>query len=399
MQLDYASWMGIGGDHSCSPENMLKSVLYSEWILKVADVAAVLKNDLLKAKNNSEIINAIRNSDIRFQRVDFDYATRAGSISVHFLLARDSINENSIKYFDECMKEGGDLNSLGAYAWFHTIALLKASEYSRLDPEHSQRSSLILSAMADEAFALHFLEDAFASGHITGSWGNSALKKGTHDYYNEKGLKVATWDGRKMVVMDDAYMSPEDADNASNTVKFSLEQLISAAEGKIELIPGIYQSVTSAPDTFNVCRNNYMPDGVQDYSLYKTIPMSTPLSGLAPRVGSLPRFRSEMGFFLGASTSINGSTVFGGFGDGQNKPGGIGGLEANLLIGYGLDGVLNESGDGLIFLKLGWRNDSPSTSQFIDEASNVNTNSITSYIPGRSALNIKSASSFLADTR
>jgi hypothetical protein len=30
-------------------------------------------------------------------------------------------------------------------------------------------------------FALHFREDSFAAGHVTGNWGNSAVRKGTHD--------------------------------------------------------------------------------------------------------------------------------------------------------------------------------------------------------------------------
>jgi hypothetical protein len=388
-QLDFASWMGIAGDHSCSPENMLQTVLYSKWILKVADIAAMLKNDLKKAKNNSEIINAIRNSDIRFQRVDIDYATRAGSNSVHFLLERDSTTEDSQEYLQECMKGGGDLNALGAYVWFHSIALLKASEYSAGNLIRSQRSAIILAALADEAFALHFLEDAFASGHIAGTWGNSALKKGTHDYYNEKGLEVLTWDGKQMVAMGDAYMRQEDTDNAAMTIKMSLEQLISASVGKFDLKPASNYSVSTIPDTLNVCKNNYMPKGNLDYSRYKNILIRTPIPGLAKGAGALPRFRSEMGFFLGASTSVNGSTTFGGFGENQKKQGGIGGLEANLMIGYGLEGVLNESGDGLIFLQMGWRDDSPSTSQLLEEGSSVQTNSITSYIPGRSAYNIK----------
>ena len=87
-QLDFASWPAISGDHSCSPENMLHNVLQTDWILKVADVAAHLKIDLLESENRHEHINALRDSDIKLQRVDPEYATRAGSNNVHFLLAR-----------------------------------------------------------------------------------------------------------------------------------------------------------------------------------------------------------------------------------------------------------------------------------------------------------------------
>lgn len=84
-QLDYASWATISGDHSCSPHEMLNNVLYSNWIMDVADVAAQLKLDIQNAKNRSQHINALHNSDIRLQRADIDYATRAGSNNVHFL--------------------------------------------------------------------------------------------------------------------------------------------------------------------------------------------------------------------------------------------------------------------------------------------------------------------------
>src|SRR5579862_4762402 len=75
-KLDYAAWAAISGDHSCSPQIMLNTVLRTDWILKVADVAAQLKIDLAKAKTMYQEVNAIRNSDIKLQRADLDYATR-----------------------------------------------------------------------------------------------------------------------------------------------------------------------------------------------------------------------------------------------------------------------------------------------------------------------------------
>ena len=67
--LDYAAWSAISGDHSCSPDNLLYNVLETDWILKVADVAAQLKIDLAEAENRHKHINALRDSDINFQRM------------------------------------------------------------------------------------------------------------------------------------------------------------------------------------------------------------------------------------------------------------------------------------------------------------------------------------------
>ncbi len=192
-QLDFASWTAIAGDHSCSPEMMLNTVLYSDWILKVADIAAQLKIDLAHSKNRSEQINAIRNSDIRLQRADLEYATRAGSNNVHFLLARPEFDTDIRKYLSACLLQGSDLNALGAYSWFHYSAIQKAGRYANENLKPEEKSALILAALADEAFGLHFLEDSYAAGHIAGTWGDASLRKGTHDYYNERGLEVVAW--------------------------------------------------------------------------------------------------------------------------------------------------------------------------------------------------------------
>ena len=88
--------------------------------------------------------------------------------------------------------------------------------------------------LADEGFALHFLEDTFAAGHVAGTWGDVSQRKGTHDYYNEAGLEVFTWGGgsHSAVLMGDAHMRPEDAERAAGVVRDSLAQVIDQATGR-----------------------------------------------------------------------------------------------------------------------------------------------------------------------
>jgi hypothetical protein len=389
-QLDFASWPAIAGDHSCSPKDMLQSVLQSKWILKVADVAARLEVNLKRSKNDGWYTNAIRDSDIRLQRSDVDYATRAGSNNVHFLLARHEVELALEKYMADCLMKGAPLNAVAAYTWFHHSALAKAQRYSDGNLSSAQRYEVILASLADEAFALHFLEDAFAAGHIVGTWGNASLRKGTHDHYNERGVEVQTWEGKKMIAKGDAYLRELDAEVAAAAVQRSLMQLISAANGKLPIEPEeIFLDSTIGPDTLDVCKNNFLPSRTLTRELVREVLLKTPIPGLATGEGELPRFRAELGLFAGVSTSLNGSSVSGGFGTVQNKGGGIGGLEANAMIGYGLDGVLNQSGDGLIFLQVGWRQDAPSSHQFINQDPTSPATSITSVIPGRSAYNIR----------
>jgi len=389
-QLDYASWSAIAGDHSCSPENLLYNVLQAQWILEVAGIAAQLKLDIARSDSKSQHINALRNSDISLQRADDDYATRAGSNNVHFLLARPALNTTLAAYLTACFKEGTELNALGMYAWYHSGALLKAARYAKEKTGSGERADLLMAAMADEAFALHFLEDVYASGHIAGTWGNTSQRKGTHDYYNEHGLEVVSWEGNRSIQMGDAYMGDADAALAAVAVRMSLEQLLEAASGNIILkTDGSLAIAFNRADSFNVCNSKLMMHREYDLPLLTAILIKTPVPALATGLGELPRFRAEVGKFWGISAAFNGSVLFGGFGKDQTQVGTQGGLEGNIRFGLGLDGVLNQSGDGLVFLQLGWRQDAASSNKFVNTDAAISTNSITSAIPGRAGYNIR----------
>lgn len=391
--LDFATWPAIAGDHSCSSENLLYNILKTDWILKVANVAAQLKIDLANSKGRYEHINALRDSDINFQRVDPEYATRAGTNNVHFLLARPDVNTSVRDYLIASLRKGAELNALGAYSWFHVSAMLKAAKYYSENLSPKERSALILSALADEGFALHFLEDVYAAGHTAGTWGNASQRKGTHDYYNEEGLEVTTWDGEKMILTGDAFMREQDAILAAVSVQLSLEQILDIAAGKLH-INYLFgnENIEAVPDSFNVCKNNFMPPRKVDDSIKDplvNILLKTPLPGLAKGLGEFPRFRAELGLFIGAVSSVRANTVHGGFGTNQTTPGAIAGIDASVRIGLGLEGVMHGGGDGLVFLDLGWRQDGSSSMKYGDAPRLLEGGQITSAIPGRDALNIR----------
>lgn len=401
-RLDYASWAAIAGDHSCSPDNMLTNVLKTDWILDVADVAARLKIEILKSeksRNRSQHINAIHVSDIRLQRADIEYATRAGFNNVHFLLARPEVGTDEMEYMRECLSEGAPLNALGAYAWFHISAMHKAARYAQGDLSGEDRAALILAALADEAFAIHFLEDVYAAGHTAGTWGEASMRKGTHDYYNEKGLEIVTWDGKRVILLGDAFMRSEDEELAANNVRLSLEQLIRAANGELLLDhERDIVALVNRPDTFNICKNNWMSVRVKNSDTQTgkmeweeflgPVMIQTPTPGLAVGLGAIPRFRSEIGKFLGISSCLNGESLLNGFGKEQTTGGLVGGLEANLRFGVGLDGVLNQAGDGLAFVQGGFRLDASSSNRYDDSSPSI-AGIIPAAIPGRAAFNLR----------
>ena len=422
--VDWAALPAIAGDHSCSSKDLLDIVLRSEWILGVADVAAQLKVDLARVpvvpapgqqadsdgqirypdfarriqgeQIRSERLNALRTSDIRLQRADPAYATRAGANNAHFLLARPTTKTSVQDYASIAIGAGAELNAVGVYSYFHLSALQKATRLANepLNPE--QRSSLVLAMLADEAFALHFLEDTFAAGHVSGTWGSTAQRKGTHDFYNANGLEAHTWSqqAESLVIMGDAHLRPEDAQVAAKAVRISLDQLIDAAHGKP--VPGIRASseLPAEAEALDVCNAATFPQrppqqqiGKEAAPLLAEALTPTPMPGLGPGLGSMPRFRSELGPFIGLAGSVEGRGLSGGFAPGQTSRGAMFGLDLGFRIGMGLEGVIGDAGDGLVFGQIGLHADTSSSNQITD--SDLLGSSLTAAIPSRTGLSTR----------
>ncbi len=420
--LDWAALPAIAGDHACSSRQMLDTVLKTDWILQVADVAAQLKLDLARipvvppasaqpveltpeslgpdlrrrmqsAEHRAERLNALRISDIRLQRADPGYATRAGANNAHFLLARTQATGDEVAYGRQAVQPGTEINAVGVYRHYHLAALQKASRLARETLPPETRRALLLAALADEAFALHFLQDTYAAGHIAGTWGDASQRKGTHDYYNEHGLEVSTWsrDGNPVVVMGDAHMRPEDAALAAEAVRQSLAQVIDATQGKLadDLVPLAAQA-PAEPEGFDVCRSPRMPErpavlrqAETTGALFTAVQKPMPVPALGAGLGAMPRFRAELGPFIGLAGSADWRQLRHGFTPQQTEAGRMTGLDIALRLGLGLDGVIGESGDGLVFASVGMRADSASSSRFLPAGQLNQAGGILSAVPAR----------------
>ncbi|MFL6579621.1 MAG: hypothetical protein ACJ8G2_02670 [Burkholderiales bacterium] len=423
--IDWAAFSGIAGDHSCSSSDMLEGVLKSNWILKVAGVAAQLKSDLAKievavppeqAPTSSNLIvdfqrrleaeavraqriNALRTSDSQLQGADVEYATRAGANNAHFLLARPRTDVSAAEYAGITLNVGAEISAVGVYSWYHVSALQKATRLAKEQLAPEQRQAIERAMLADEAFALHFLEDIFAAGHVAGSWGDASQRKGTHDYYNEAGLEVFVWKGssESTVLMGDAHMRPQDAERAAVAVRGSLEQLLDHAAGHARTINlGYTPGAPAAPDAFNVCKNNSLvrreegqrvtPEALE---LAYEVLRPTPVPGLGPGLGSMPRFRAELGKFIGMAGSVDMRNISGGFVESQDEHGWMGGVDLSVRAGMALDGVMGESGDGLVFASLGVRGDGASSNNYADTTLADQSGSLGAAIPTRVGLSTR----------
>ena len=374
--IDYAAWPAISGDHSCSAQETLHDVLVAPWVPKVAAIGATLDVRLAAATRRDQRVNAVRRSDIELLRADRAYVTRARSNNAHFLLARPNVAIDPEAYMFIVLGSGAELNAVGTYTLYHERALAAAARIAEghLSPE--VHTKVALAALADEAFALHFLEDSFSSGHVAGNWGTQAVRKGTHDYYSERGVEVTTWNGARFVTLGDAYLEPESEKRVATAVRDSLAQLASALADKLKVPPDNSENVQ--PDTFNVCQETHFPSAVidkEDVKAFVPIIAQTPIPALGDVPGQLPRFRSELGSFVGVSAAALAQPMNGGFGTSQSGASGTAGLETSVRVGMGLEGVLDESGDGLVFAGVGYR---------LDGAAQGETT-----IPGRGALTLR----------
>ena len=173
------------------------------------------------------------------------------------------------------------------------------------------------------------------------------------------------------------YADAEDAERAAASVRTSIEQLLDTAAGKSRAANLPHTPAAPVePDSFDVCKNNNLVERPQPLAVapgayrdayasdLREVLLPTPVPGLGPGLGAMPRFRSEVGPFVGMSGMIDARGIDGGF----TLPGGsgvIGGVEVAAKAGLGLMGLRSASGDGLVSSRWG-SGDSTSTNSVAD---------------------------------
>jgi hypothetical protein len=230
---------------------------------------------------------------------------------------------------------------------------------------------------------------------VAGDWGPKAVRKGTHDYYNERGVEAVTWGGHRLVLEGDAHMSTEDARRAAEAARASLVEVLAAVEAEAPLAAG--GPDTLEPDALDVCQMRSMPAfSVAPAAVQPTIDVlqRVPAAALGEGLGALPRFRSELGPFVGVSAAAQLGWINRGFATTQTTGGDIGALAVGVRLGYGLEGVIDESGDGLVFVDVGLQEDSASSMKFSNNEALADTGALTAAVPARSALGLRARMPF-----
>ena len=352
--IDFAAIPAMSGDHSCSPREVAEQTLSSAWILDVARVAAETQDHLDRARDRDQSLNAIATSNLALQAADPAYVSRAGANNAHFLLPRR--DNDGATYTRDAVKEGAPLNAMGMYLQYHMAALELAQRYATNPPPAAERPAAALRILVTEGYALHWLEDIYAAGHVVGTWGSAAWRKGTHDYYNEFGYDGVTWGGEPVILFGDSFMRDADLRRASDAVEGSLQQLVAALRPGDEL--GVLAISFGRPAAeifqFDSCNEEFQPSVAGADSLarhFNPVVQAMPVPGRGEGDVHLPRFREELGPFIGAFASATGNVGWGGFGTDTARF--FGSLSAGIRLGFGAESLTGSVGTGLAFLDAG----------------------------------------------
>jgi hypothetical protein len=181
--VPYAALPALAGDHASSAAE-LEVVLSTQKGIEITSAAAYewarFKEALARLPNASlERMSFVHALDVAFYFIDPGYELRAQATQAHFadggIPIEDVVRAMSAK--------GSVDNSFAQFSAHHLRSLELAARGS------------VAPAILEHGFAMHFLEDAFAAGHLVMTeeiWrsGNAHARR-RHDFFNAKGLRVA----------------------------------------------------------------------------------------------------------------------------------------------------------------------------------------------------------------
>ncbi|MBX3185030.1 MAG: hypothetical protein KF915_20575 [Polyangiaceae bacterium] len=357
--VDFAMLPAIAADHSCSPAELLRTVAHRPWLRDVIRISFETRGLLERAKDRAERLDAWHGTHIKNEMVDSQYLSRASGNDAHFMLARDR-GDTLESYARRSIAESSEINAIGLYLAYHRVALELALTLSKTPEGAPGRLTLLQRTLAAEAFALHFLEDSFSAGHTVGTWGKAPDRMGTHDYYCEHGIDAETWSGRRYTAHGDGHLKPKDHERAAFAVASSLSQLLDAAAGDYSVrdrLPRLTDDETRALSGLDACKVTRNPTMLAAFASHP-LALEVLNQTLRPALGSndahLPRFTNEVGAFVRFYSGIRSGGNFSGY---QSPAPALvprlhTDLEVGLAMGYGFEGIVTSSTDGVVFLQL-----------------------------------------------
>jgi hypothetical protein len=186
--VPYGALPALAGDHANGAAELRRVLTTQKGIEIVSAVAyewALFEGALARLPNDPlERMSFVHALDVALYFVDPGYELRAQATRAHFVDAGRPLGE-ALRIL---ATTGNVETSLAQFVVHHLRSLQLAARGD------------VAEAILEHAFAMHFLEDAFAAGHLVmteGTWrhGNAYARR-RHDFFNAKGLAV----GRAMGV-------------------------------------------------------------------------------------------------------------------------------------------------------------------------------------------------------
>jgi len=356
-----ATLTALAADHSCRPSELGRS-LREPWVDEVLDIGAETGAAVVQAARDhdrSALVDAWRDEHIRLQFADPEYLSRAGGNNGHFQDMRKAADESLEEYLLHVLDEQAPPSAINLYAAYHFRALLHAHQARNACAKEmpwectgAPRDELWQAFLA-EAFALHFLADAFSAGHFVGTWGDKSTRMGTHDYYSLRGVDARQWNGAAYVAHGDASLESRDSTRAAPAISTSLKQLARAMMQGLEAWELPVVTRLSGAKDLDSCRVKHVETAAcptdQVDPLLVSVVTHTPIPALEE--AALPRVKNDVGAFVTSSI---------GFGFRQDAypstapwshiPFGL--KAAPIGIGFSIAGITSGTTDSLLFLRV-----------------------------------------------
>ncbi len=304
-QIGFGPLPALAGDHSCTPDE-LGRVLEVPWVDDVLAEAERMEQALAEGVGSGERLDEWHVHHLEMRSVDAGYRSRAAGSNAHFQLPR-RLGEELSEYVRRVVAD--EVNGMALYLNYHLAALSRAQQVHRVCPSGERQclepqAAALWGMLLTEAFALHFLEDAFSAGHVVGSYGSDNERMGTHDYYCRHGLEVTPWGGGDSYhAHGDAHLTEVDRARVAAAVRVSLGQVIGAVrDGIASGMP-----VHGGRAGFDACAAGPSPRGLTsaaDWSLVEDVTRQM----IRPRPSRPlpPRFATQLGAFLSITVAGGG---------------------------------------------------------------------------------------------
>lgn len=351
----------LAGDHSCGVSD-LDSALRRPFVRRVLDVGRDTARRMKPAherRDRSAVIDAWRDEHIRLQFADKEYLTRAAGNDAHFQLMREHPAELLPEYALRVLSRDAEPSAVSMWVLYHSIALVQAdgarSRCEGLVGCDLESRRLLWRALLSEAFALHFLSDAFSAGHFVGTWGKKPMRMGTHDYYSTDGIEARQWNGDAYVAHGDAFLADADRERVAPAIARSLQQLARALSPRgsdpwdLETARAVAGSATDF-DSCKAKRSGIAATLTERVSpLYLLVLEGVPIP--ATRQAPPPRIQNDVGAFLTLSVDVAlRQDVAPATAPWAHIPFGV--AAAPIGAGVSLTGITSSTTDGLVYLRL-----------------------------------------------